>query len=117
MIYNERYYFERVIYNAKNIETNYKYKPGFLKILHSLRSFYRVCVKMSLDKKLRWQYWKMVRKVLLANPKGLETGINLAAMYLHFSKLKEYLINTTLESIRKEEMELSYETGTVQGIQ
>jgi radical SAM superfamily enzyme YgiQ (UPF0313 family) len=103
MIYNERYYFERVIYNAKNIDADYKYKPGLLKILLSLRSFFRVCVKMSLNKKLRWHYWKMVRKVLFANPRGLETGINLAAMYLHFSKLKEYLINSTLESIRKED--------------
>jgi hypothetical protein len=37
--------------------------------------------------------------IILRNPKGLEAAINMAAMFLHFQKQKEYIISLTKNSI------------------
>ena len=60
-----------------------------------MRSFLKVCSRAGFSKDTRWLYWKMFFTVLFRNPKGVETAVNLATMFLHFRKQKDYIITTT----------------------
>jgi hypothetical protein len=37
--------------------------------------------------------------VLFRNPKGIEPAVNLAAMFIHFQKQKEYIVSVTQQMI------------------
>jgi hypothetical protein len=58
-----------------------------------MRSFLRVCKKAGFNRTTGFYYWKMFFTVILRNPKGIETAVNLAAMFIHFRKQKEYCIS------------------------
>jgi hypothetical protein len=70
-----------------------------------MRSFLRVCRIAGFNKKTGQLYWSMFFKVLFRNPKGIEAAINLAAMFIHFQKQKEYVVfqmNATIQEIENE---------------
>jgi hypothetical protein len=39
--------------------------------------------------------------MIFRNPKGVETAVNLAAMFIHFQKQKEYGVSTMNHTIRE----------------
>jgi benzoyl-CoA reductase/2-hydroxyglutaryl-CoA dehydratase subunit BcrC/BadD/HgdB len=47
--------------------------------------------------------------VIFRNPKGIETAVNLAAMFIHFQKQKEYGVSTMNQTIG--ELEKTSEEG------
>jgi radical SAM superfamily enzyme YgiQ (UPF0313 family) len=94
-IYDPRHYFQRVIYTSLGITTKYRHKPDFKTLMKYLRSFLRVCRKAGFSKATGKLYWKMFFTILFKNPKGIEVGVNLAAMFIHFSMQKEYIVSVT----------------------
>jgi hypothetical protein len=58
-----------------------------------MRSFLRVCNRAGFNTVTGFYYWKMFFTVIFRNPKGIETAVNLAAMFIHFQKQKEYGIS------------------------
>lgn len=94
-IYHPRFYYQRVVYTGLNISASYRHKPGFKTWLIYMRSFLRVCRIAGFSKQTGWLYWKMFFTVIFRNPKGIEAAVNLAAMYIHFSKQKEYIVQAT----------------------
>jgi radical SAM superfamily enzyme YgiQ (UPF0313 family) len=92
-------YYKRVIYTGLNIRPQYKHKPDFKTWLVYMRSFLRVCRTAGFSKETGQLYWKMFFTIIFRNPKGIEAAINLAAMFIHFNKQKEYIVTVTRKMI------------------
>lgn len=89
-IYEPSNYYKRVVFTGLNIRRNNKYSPNLRTLIIYLRSFFRVCKKAGFNSATGFYYWKMFFTVIFRNPKGIETAVNLAAMFIHFRKQKEY---------------------------
>lgn len=103
-IYEPENYYKRVIYNGLKLNIDYKHKPGFGVMLIYMRSFLRVCKKVGFNKRTGYLYWKIFFTILFRNPKAIEASVNLAAMFIHFQKQKEYIIyamNKMIEQFEK----------------
>ena len=98
-IYEPVNYFKRVIYNGLHLKPAYKYKPDFKTWLLYISSFLKVCRKMGFNKKTGYLYWKMFFIILFRNTKAVEAAVNIAAMFIHFQKQKEYIIVSMNEMI------------------
>jgi hypothetical protein len=64
-----------------------------------MRSFLRVCNKAGFNSVTGFYYWKMFFTVVFRNLKGIEATVNLAAMFIHFQKQKDYCISTMNHTI------------------
>jgi radical SAM superfamily enzyme YgiQ (UPF0313 family) len=93
VIYEPSNYYKRVVFTSLNIRPHYKNTPNFKTRLIYLRSFLRVCNRVGFNSATGFYYWKMFFTVIFRNPKGIETAVNLAAMFIHFQKQKEYGIS------------------------
>ncbi len=93
-IYDPHKYYERVLSTAMNLNPAGKSHPGFGQVLRLVRGFLKVCAKAGTSQSSGLLYWKTLLSVLFKNPKALEATINLAAMYVHFSKQAAYVIDT-----------------------
>ncbi len=94
-VYNPAHYYGRVIYTSLNIRPRYRHKPSFGTWLIYMRSFLRVCKEAGFSRSTGYHYWKMFFTIILHNPKGIEVAVNLAAMFIHFRKQKEYIVTAT----------------------
>ena len=98
-LYEPGNYYERVIHTALILKPDNKYKPDILTVLKTMESFLKLCIKAGLNRKTGWLYWKTLFTVLLRNPKAVEAAVNLAAMYIHFNKQAQFIINLTNREI------------------
>ena len=103
-VYDPSNYYRRIIFTGLNIRAQYKHKPDFRTWLIYMRSFLRVCKKAGFNSETGLHYWKMFFTVLFRNPKGIEAAVNLAAMFIHFSKQKNYIVSAldkTIDDLEK----------------
>ncbi|MFH1160290.1 MAG: B12-binding domain-containing radical SAM protein [bacterium] len=98
-IYEPSNYYKRVVFTGLNIRPHNKYTPNFRTWLIYMRSFLRVCRKAGFNAGTGFYYWKMFFTVLFRNPKGIEAAVNLAAMFIHFRKQKEYGVSQMKQTI------------------
>ena len=98
-IYNPQYYYERVTRTCLNLKVTNKHKHDFVKVFKNLRSFVRIVRQVGFNRTTRKFFWKMFFNVLLKNPKALEWGISLSAMFIHFYKHSYFIIDLTNEQI------------------
>lgn len=98
-IFKPSNYYKRVIYTGLHVKTAYRHKPDFGTWLIYMRSFLRVCRKAGFSKSTGLFYWKMFFTVIFRNPGGIEPAVNLAAMFIHFSKQKDYIVSVTQKMI------------------
>jgi hypothetical protein len=98
-IFSPSKYYERVIYTGLNVKAKYKHKPDFKTWLLYMRSFLRVCSQAGFSRTTGLLYWKMFFTIIFRNPMGIEAGVNLAAMYIHFRKQKEYIVSVTSDMV------------------
>ena len=94
-IFNPANYYKRVVFTGLNIKPEYKHTPDFFTWLVYMRSFLRVCRIAGFSRATGLLYWKMFFTVILKNPKGIEAAVNLAAMFIHFRKQKDYIVSVT----------------------
>jgi hypothetical protein len=64
-----------------------------------LRSFSRILRKVGFNKITGKSFWKMFFTVLLKNPKAIEWGVSLSAMFIHFYKHSDFVIELTNQQI------------------
>jgi radical SAM superfamily enzyme YgiQ (UPF0313 family) len=98
-IFKPSNYYQRVIYTSLLAKTDYKHKPDLKTWMIYMRSFLRVCKKAGFSKATGIFYWKMFFTVIFRNPKGIEPAVNLAAMFIHFQKQKDYIVSVTNQMI------------------
>jgi radical SAM superfamily enzyme YgiQ (UPF0313 family) len=92
-------YYKRVVFTGLNIRPLYKYTPNFKTWLIYIRSFLKVCSRAGFNAATGFYYWKMLFTMVFRNPKGIEAVVNLAAMFIHFQKQKEYAVSTMNHTI------------------
>jgi radical SAM superfamily enzyme YgiQ (UPF0313 family) len=103
-IYDPSNYYKRVIFTGLNIRPHYRHTPNFRTQLIKMRSFLRVCKREGFNSTTGFNYWKMFFTVIFRNPRGIEAAVNLAAMFIHFHKQKEYgvsIMNHTIGELEK----------------
>ena len=98
-IYKPRNYYERVIHTGLMLKPSNKYKPDFVRGLKTMGSFLKLCLRVGFNRTTGLLYWKMLFTVLLKNSKGIEAAVNLAAMFVHFSKQAQFIIELTNREI------------------
>jgi radical SAM superfamily enzyme YgiQ (UPF0313 family) len=98
-IYEPSNYYKRVVFTGLNIRPHNRYSPNFMTWLIYMRSFLRVSKKAGFNSVTGFYYWRMVFTIVLRNPKGIEAAVNLAAMFIHFQKQKEYSVSTMNHTI------------------
>ncbi len=103
-VYSPAHYYRRVIYTSLNIRPKYRHKPSFATWLIYMRSFLRVCRRAGFSRDTGLLYWRMFFTVILRNPLGIEAAVNLAAMYIHFRKQKDYIVAATEETLKRLEI-------------
>lgn len=100
-VYSPAHYYRRVIYTGLNIKPKYLHKPSFATWLIYMRSFLRVCRRAGFSRATGLLYWKMFFTVIFRNPSGIEAAVNLAAMYIHFNKQKDYIVAATEGTLKR----------------
>ena len=98
-IYHPKHYYERVISTCLNLKVTNKHKYNFRKTMKNLRSFSRILRNVGFNKTTGMQFWKMFFTVLLKNPKAIEWGVSLSAMFIHFYKHSNFVIDLTNKQI------------------
>jgi len=98
-VYHPAQYYRRATYTALTIRPKYRHKPSFLTWLVYMRSFLRVCRKAGFSRDTGYHYWKMFFSVIFRNPLGIEAAVNLAAMFIHFRKQKDYIVAAARRSL------------------
>jgi len=91
-IYEPEQYFAKVLLTALNLKPAYKHRAGFREALKLGLAFLRVCRRAGFNRRYGRLYWKTLVQVLFRNPAAIDVVVNLAAMYLHFSKQSEYVV-------------------------
>ena len=99
-IYDPGHYYERVACTAVNLNPANKHRPGIIKIFQTVKALLKVCAKAGFNKTTGRPYWKMLFTVLFKNPRALEAAISLAAMFIHFHKQSEFVIDLTNKEIK-----------------
>ena len=98
-IYDPENFYARIKYTGLHIKPANKYRPSFSTVLKSLNAFSKVSIKAGLNKATGGLYWKTLFNVLFKNPKGVEAAVNMAAMFIHFQKQSEFIIDLTEKEI------------------
>lgn len=98
-IYKPEHYYDRIIRTCLNLKVTNKHKHNLKKTLKNLRSFLRIVRQVGFNGITGKFFWKMFFTVLLKNPKAIEWGISLSAMFIHFYKHSEFIINLTNKQI------------------
>ena len=98
-IYKPEHYYERIIRTCLNLKVTNKYKPNLKKIIKNLRSFRRIVSQIGFNGITGKLFWKMFFTVLLKNPKAIEWGVSLSAMFIHFYNHSNFIIDLTNQQI------------------
>ena len=98
-IYDPEHYYERIIRTCLNLNVTNKYRHNFSKTLKNLRSFLRIVSQIGFNRITGKVFWKMFFTVLLKNPKALEWAVSLSAMFIHFYKHSNFVIDLTNQQI------------------
>ncbi len=86
-----------------NLKPAYRYRPDIPTRLKYLRSFLRVSARLGFSRATGALYWRMFFTVLLRNPRGIEAAVNLAAMFIHFARQKDYVVGELRRSLDEAE--------------
>ena len=78
---------------------NRRYRPGYARALKLAWAFLRVSAKAGLNPRTGLLYWKTLLQVLVRNPRAAEAAVSLAALYIHYAKVSEFVIHTLEDKI------------------
>jgi len=104
VIYNPDKYFKRVTNTALQLKRIPKYRPGFIKSLKTGLAFLKLSRQLGYNRSTAWSYYKMFLTVLFRNPGGIESAVNLSAMFIHFHKQSKFIIKHITQEIKAVEV-------------
>ena len=62
-------------------------------------TFLKVSAKVGLDRRTGLLYWKTLLRVLVRNPRATAAVVSMAALYVHYAKVSEFVIYTLEDKI------------------
>ena len=77
-----------------------------MKRLKTLKVFLKICVLVGFNKTTGLLFWKTLLTVIFINPKAIEATVNLAAMFIHFHKQANFIIDYTNKEIKRIETQI-----------
>lgn len=98
-------YFDRCTRVAVRLNTAPSLFVGWRMFWRNLKTFFRLCVTMTLRRETLRPFWKAVLRVVLENPRGIEALATLAVLYVHFQSMLPYCY----EQLRLQQAELEKE--------
>jgi hypothetical protein len=98
--FDPRHYFERCAAVAVRLNTVQQLVPSLALFLRNVRTFARLCVKMTLSRTTRVPFWKALLRVLTQNPRGLESLATLSVLYVHFESMLPYCYEQLTKQIQ-----------------
>ena len=84
-------YFKRCADVATRLNTVPVMVPGWYIFFRNVRTFLRLCVKMTRMKSTRRPFWKALWRVLTKNRAGIEALATLSVLYVHFESMLPYV--------------------------
>jgi hypothetical protein len=92
-VYDPVNYYGRVLRTALQLATNPRHRPGFVCALKMAWTFLKISAKVGFNRRTGPLYWKTLSTVLAANPKAAQAAISMAALYVHFYKQSEFVMD------------------------
>jgi radical SAM superfamily enzyme YgiQ (UPF0313 family) len=93
-VYDPKKYYERILLTATQLKPAHKTRLGFVQKLELALAFLKLSIKAGFSRRTGRLYWLTLCRVLVRNPRAIQAAVNLAAMYVHFSKQSEFVIRT-----------------------
>ena len=97
-VYNGRRYFNRCLRLGLVLKASRKYRPSLSKQLITARALIRLIKRLGFRPSTAYYFWRNTLVILLVRPSALEEVVNLMAMYIHFHKQSEYIIELMTRS-------------------
>ncbi len=92
-VYSHKNYFNRCLELCKILRKKKHYRPSFLTKLNSVLVFFRLVIKIGIDLRMIYYFWRNIFIMLFYRPSQVEEIVSLMAMHLHFKKQTEYIIS------------------------
>ena len=92
-IYTPKNYYARVARTGVNLRSRNKYRPSFRAKLKMLWAFIKTSSRVSVKPSVAFFYWITFFRFLFFSPRSLVATVSLTAMYIHFSKQSQYIID------------------------
>ena len=92
-VFSTRKYFNRCLKLGMVLKTRRKYRPGFVRKLKSLFSLMKLVKKLGIQPSTFYYFWRNIALILCVRPSSFEEVANMMAMYIHFRKQTEHIIN------------------------
>jgi hypothetical protein len=80
------------------LKASRKHRPPFSKKLITARALIRLIKRLGFWPSTAYYFWRNILVILLVRPSALEEVVNLMAMYIHFRKQSEYIIELMTRS-------------------
>jgi radical SAM superfamily enzyme YgiQ (UPF0313 family) len=92
-IYDRKSYFNRCLNFGRVLRNKRKHKPSINIKFKTLYSLLKLINKLGLRRSTFYYFWRNIFIVMLTRPSSIEEVVNLMAMYIHFRKQTEFIIN------------------------
>jgi hypothetical protein len=93
--YSAKSYFDRCLRLGRTISVRPSFKPPWRLKLRYARAFLRIVVKLGLQPRTAYYFWRNILSLLLTRTSSLETVVNLMAMYAHFGPQTRFVAELT----------------------
>lgn len=100
-IYSPKNYYRRILYTAINLRPNSQNKISFGQAFKLFGGFVKLSIKAGMNPRTAFYYWRTLFQVLIRNPRSVEAAANLAAMYVHFGKQSDYVVQLIDEKVNE----------------
>jgi radical SAM superfamily enzyme YgiQ (UPF0313 family) len=91
-IYRPKNYYARVARTGANLRSSNKYRPTLHAKLKMVWAFIKMSSRISVKPSVAFFYWVTFFRFLFISPQSLIATVNLAAMYIHFSKQSRFIV-------------------------
>ena len=91
-VYHPRSYFDRCLRMGKVLKRKGKYRPTLRKRLTSFKAFLILVGRLGLRPSTGFLFWRNLLALAVRRPGAVEEMTNMMAMYIHFRKQTEYVI-------------------------
>lgn len=97
---NCKSYFDRCLELGLALRARRKYRPSFGRKLKAARSFLRLVNRLGLNPTTSYYFWRNIIIILFRRPSSIEEVANMMAMYIHFHKQTQYIIELMTGNLR-----------------
>lgn len=100
-VYKRKSYFDRCLKVGRVLRMQKKHKTSFIKKIKVTRSLLRLVYRLGLRPATFYYFWRNMAVIVFTRPSSTEEVANLMAMYIHFRKQTEYIVDLMSRNVRE----------------